>query len=85
MCARANSSLEDREGSGGELVLFDLSNFILAAKLSVSRGLFSGAEGTYVNSDRGFERSSLQYVSTGMTIAMERHALNLCIDHFVDF
>lgn len=30
LCARANGGLEDGKGSGGELVLFDLGDFILA-------------------------------------------------------
>lgn len=35
LCARANGGLEDREGSGGELVLLDLGDFVLAAGLLV--------------------------------------------------
>lgn len=34
LCARSDGCLEDGEGSGGELVLFDLSNFVLAAQRS---------------------------------------------------
>ena len=30
LCARADGGLEDGEGTGGELMLFDLSNFVLA-------------------------------------------------------
>jgi hypothetical protein len=30
LCAGTNGGLEDRQGTGGELVLFDLSDFILA-------------------------------------------------------
>lgn len=36
LCARADGGLEDGEGSGGELVLFNLRNFVLATRLSVS-------------------------------------------------
>jgi hypothetical protein len=34
LCARADGRLEDREGPGGELVLFDLSDLILAMQWS---------------------------------------------------
>jgi hypothetical protein len=36
LCARADGGLEDGEGSGGELVLFNLGDFVLAARLLVS-------------------------------------------------
>lgn len=36
LCARADGGLKDREGSGRELVLFNLSNLILATQLLVS-------------------------------------------------
>ena len=35
LCTRADSSLEDGEGTGGKLMLFDLSNLVLTRELSV--------------------------------------------------
>ena len=37
LCARADCGLEDGQGSGGELVLLDLSDLILAAQRLVVR------------------------------------------------
>lgn len=37
LCARANCGLENGQGSGGELVLLDLSDLILAAQRLVVR------------------------------------------------
>ena len=59
LCARADGGLEDGERSGGEFVLLDLSDFVLAAAMSASWVCCMRAAGTYVNSDRGFARSSL--------------------------
>lgn len=36
LCARADGGLEDGERSGGEFVLLDLSDFVLAAAMSAS-------------------------------------------------
>jgi hypothetical protein len=36
LCARANGGLKDGEGPSSELVLFDLSNFVLTRQLLVS-------------------------------------------------
>jgi hypothetical protein len=35
LCAGANGGLEDGQGTGGELVLFDLSDFVLTKRQSV--------------------------------------------------
>jgi hypothetical protein len=35
LCARADGGLEDGEGAGGELMLFDLRNFVLPGQESV--------------------------------------------------
>jgi hypothetical protein len=35
LCTRADGSLEDGEGAGGKLMLFDLSNFVLTGEQSV--------------------------------------------------
>ena len=40
LCARADGGLEDGEGPGGELVLLNLGNFVLAALVSVSCASF---------------------------------------------
>lgn len=37
LSARADGGLEDGEGSGGELVLLDLGDFVLAAAVRVCR------------------------------------------------
>jgi hypothetical protein len=59
LCARADGGLEDGERSGGEFVLLDLSDFVLAAAMSASWVCYMRATGAYVSSDRGFARSSL--------------------------
>lgn len=42
LCARADSGLEDGEGSGGEFVLLDLGDFVLAATVSILLVLTTG-------------------------------------------
>jgi hypothetical protein len=64
--ARANGGLEDGEGAGGELMLFDLCDFVFTRQQSASscykgKGIYRWY--THVNSERGFERSSLEHVS----------------------
>jgi hypothetical protein len=63
LCARADCGLEDGQGSGGELVLLDLSDLILAAQRLVVRIGLEKLGVAYVNSDLGLERSSLCSVS----------------------
>jgi hypothetical protein len=45
LCARADCGLEDGQGSGGELVLLDLSDLILAAQRLVVRIRLEGLGG----------------------------------------
>lgn len=59
MCARADGGLKDGEGSGGELVLLNLSYFVLAVICKYIVDSVDIGVDTYVNSDRGFARSSL--------------------------
>jgi hypothetical protein len=64
LCARADGGLKDGEGASGELMLLDLSDFVLARQQCQCRYAVSkGREYTYVNSERGLERSSLREVS----------------------
>jgi hypothetical protein len=59
LSARTDSGLEDGEGTGGKLVLLNLSDFIFTKQQSVlTKSTYQG-RCTHVNSERGFESSSL--------------------------
>jgi hypothetical protein len=58
LCARANGGLEDGEGSGGELVLFNLSNFVLAGRSQCLEGS-CGAQGVRTSAPTGASRGAL--------------------------
>lgn len=62
LCPIPHSSLEDRKWTGSKLVLLDLRDLELAKALS-ARGGKEVIVGTYVNSLRGFESSSLHRFS----------------------
>jgi len=58
----AYGGLEDAERAGGELVLFELRNFILAGRgVSILCRDLREPVGTHVSSLRGFANSSLNF------------------------
>jgi hypothetical protein len=63
LSARTDSGLEDGERTGGKFVLLNLSDFIFTRQQSVLTKSKHRGGWTYVNSERGFESNSLQFVS----------------------
>ena len=83
LCACANSSLQDRQRTGGKLVLFNLSNLVLAVARQHRFGAHSRVWGTYVNSDRGLEMSSLRRISFVQLSDMFYNILEFSVHHDV--
>lgn len=84
LCARADCSLEYGQGSSGELVLLDLSNFILAVQqLDVRIGLEGRGLHTSIQT-WAWREAPCVLLADARQMRGSAHALDLCVGHTVE-